>query len=133
MPRHHSRMPQATALPRPASSMVRPSVPPGRWIQVWLTATARSALSRAPRKLKKAASRTATLGVRARVRTARATEVETSRKPLTKANTAVRTTTAPKMTAVTSGFLDDDAAYLGGDAPHVLCDFHQLVGNITVA
>ena len=37
-----------------------PSVPDGRLIQVWLTATARVALRSAPTKLKKAASRTAT-------------------------------------------------------------------------
>jgi hypothetical protein len=75
---------------------VRP-FPAGRRIQVWLTATARPALTSAPMKLKKAASSTATVGVSALVRTATATEVETSRNPLRKANTAARSTTVPKM------------------------------------
>src|SRR6478609_4741329 len=126
-------MPQAHALARPAAMMVRPLSPGGRATQFWLTATASPALSRAPTRLKRAASRTATVGVRARVRTARATEVDTSRKPLRKENAAVRSTTRAKMNSVTSGFLDDDAAHQGGDPAHVLGDVHQLVGDVPVA
>ena len=47
-------------------------------------------------KLNRPASSTATVGVRARVRTASATEVEASRKPLRKANAPAKSTTRAK-------------------------------------
>src|SRR6478672_9685796 len=113
--------------------MVSPFAPAGRMTQVRLTSSAIAALRAAPTKLNNPASSTATVGVRARVRTARATEEEASRKPLRKANAPAKTTTRAKRTRDTSGFLDDDAAHLRGDPPHVLGDFHELVRDVAVA
>src|SRR5690242_13627489 len=97
------------------ASMVRPPGPAGNVIHDCVKARMKVPLSMAPTKLKIAAKSTAMDGVRARVRVDRATALETSRKPLRNANPEASPTTRTRKTMVTSGFLDDDAAYLGGD------------------
>src|SRR6478752_4427280 len=121
------------ALSSPANRIVRPFVPGGSDSHAWLTARASTALSPAPMKLSRLASSTATVGVSARVRTARATDEDASLNPLRNANAPAQIITRAKKKIITSGFLDDDAAYLGGDPAHVLRDFHQLVRDVAVA
>src|SRR6478735_11047923 len=121
------------ALSNPARRMVSPFVPAGSDSHAWLMASARAALSAAPMKLNRLASSTATVGVSARVRTAKATDEDASLKPLRKANAPAQTSTRAKKKFTTLGFLDDDAAYLGGDPAHVLGDFHELVRDVRVA
>src|SRR6478752_9944888 len=121
------------ALSSAASRIVRPFVPGGSDSHAWLTARARAALSPAPMKLNRLARITATVGVSARVRTASATDEDASLNPLRNAKAPAQSSTRARKKSTTSGFLDDDAAHLGGDPAHVLRDFHELVRDIAVA